>query len=49
MLLGYSTRSGSNFGGLFAAMVITSFIPIVLYLFFSKQVENAISAGSVLK
>lgn len=49
MLLGYSTRSGSNFGGLFAAMVITSFIPILLYLFFSKQVEGAISAGSILK
>lgn len=49
MLLGYSTRSGSNFGGLFAAMVITSFIPILLYLFFSRQVENAISAGSILK
>ncbi|MBU9727858.1 carbohydrate ABC transporter permease [Diplocloster modestus] len=49
MLLGYSTRSGSNFGGLFAAMVITSFIPIMIYLFFSKQVEKAISASSILK
>lgn len=49
MLLGYSTRSGSNFGGLFAAMVITSFIPIMIYLFFSNQVEKAVKAGSVLK
>lgn len=49
MLLGYSTRSGSNFGGLFAAMVITSFIPIMIYLFFSNQVEKAVKAGSILK
>ena len=49
MLLGYSTRSGNNFGGLFAAMVITSLIPILIYQFFSKQVEKAISASAAMK
>jgi raffinose/stachyose/melibiose transport system permease protein len=49
MLLSYSTRSGSEFGGLFAAMVITSIVPIVLYGLFSRQVEQAISVSAILK
>jgi raffinose/stachyose/melibiose transport system permease protein len=49
MLLSYSTRSGSEFGGLFAAMVITSIVPIALYGLFSRQVERAISVSAILK
>ncbi|MDC7244944.1 MAG: carbohydrate ABC transporter permease [Sphaerochaetaceae bacterium] len=48
-LLAYSGRYGTDFGGMFAAMVIASFIPLVFFLLFNKQVEKAAIASSMLK
>ena len=44
-----SLRYGKDYGALFATMVITSIIPIVMYIAFSSQVENALTAGAILK
>jgi raffinose/stachyose/melibiose transport system permease protein len=48
-LMAYAGRYGTDFGGLFAAMVITSIIPVAVYVLFSQQVEKALTAGAVLK
>jgi raffinose/stachyose/melibiose transport system permease protein len=48
-LMAYAGRYGTDFGGLFAAMVITSVIPVAVYVLFSEQVEKALTAGAVLK
>lgn len=48
-LMAYAGRYGTDFGGLFAAMVITSVIPVAVYVLFSQQVEKALTAGAVLK
>jgi len=48
-LMAYAGRYGTDYGGLFAAMVITSVIPVAVYVLFSEQVEKALTAGAVLK
>lgn len=48
-LLGYTLSTKTDYGGLFSAMAITSIVPILIYVFFSEQVEKAISAGESLK
>lgn len=49
-LMNYSSgKFGTDYGGMFAAMVITSMLPILVYVFFSNQVEKALSAGAILK
>ncbi|MBV5328850.1 MAG: carbohydrate ABC transporter permease [Chlorobium sp.] len=48
-LMSYVGRYGTDFAGLFAAMVITSILPIAVYIIFSEQVENALTAGAILK
>lgn len=49
-LINYSSgKYGTDYGGMFAAMVITSILPILLFVLFSKEVERTISAGAILK
>ncbi len=49
-LMNYSSgKYGTDYGGMFAAMVITSILPILLFVFFSNQVEKTFSAGAILK
>lgn len=49
-LMNYSSgKYGTDYGGMFAAMIITSILPILLFIFFSNQVEKTFSAGSILK
>lgn len=49
-LMNYSSgKYGTDYGGLYAAMVITSFIPVLLFISFSKEVEKSLSAGALLK
>lgn len=50
MLMSFSEiHKGTDYGGLFASMVLASIVPIAMYLSFSQQVENALTAGSILK
>ncbi len=50
MLMSFSElRKGTDYGGMFASMVLASVVPIVMYLCFSRQVEDALTAGSILK
>ena len=49
-LMNYSSgKYGTDYGGMFAAMVITSILPVLLFVFFSNQVEKTFSAGAILK
>jgi len=49
-LMNYSSgKYGTDYGGLYAAMVITSFLPVILFISFSKEVEKSLSAGALLK
>lgn len=49
-LMNYSSgKYGTDYGGMFAAMVITSFLPIIIFIFFSDEVEKSLSAGALLK
>jgi raffinose/stachyose/melibiose transport system permease protein len=49
-LMNYSSgKYGTDYGGMFAAMVITSILPILLFVFFSNEVEKTLSAGAILK
>lgn len=49
-LMNYSSgKYGTDYGGMFAAMVITSILPILLFVFFSNEVERTLSAGAILK
>jgi raffinose/stachyose/melibiose transport system permease protein len=49
-LMNYSSgKYGTDYGGMFAAMVITSLLPIALFVFFSDEVEKSLSAGALLK
>lgn len=49
-LMNYSSgKYGTDYGGMFAAMIITSILPVLLFVFFSNQVEKTFSAGSILK
>lgn len=50
MLMSFSElRKGTDYGGMFASMVLASLVPIAMYLCFSRQVEDALTAGSILK
>ena len=44
-----SVHFGKDYGPMFAAMVFASILPIAMYIFFSSKVENALTAGSILK
>ena len=44
-----SGKYGTDYGGMYAAMVITSILPVMLFIFFSNQVEKTFSAGAILK
>ena len=49
-LMNYASgKFGTDYGGMFAAMIITSALPVLLFLFFSKEVETSLSAGALLK
>ena len=49
-LMNYSSgKYGTDYGGMYAAMVITSILPVILFVFFSNQVEKTFSAGAILK
>ncbi|WP_373217715.1 carbohydrate ABC transporter permease [Ruminococcus sp. 5_1_39BFAA] len=49
-LMNYSSgKYGTDYGGMFAAMVITSVVPVMLLIFFSNEVEKTFSAGAILK
>lgn len=49
-LMNYSSgKYGTDYGGLYAAMVITSIIPVILFITCSNQVEKSLSAGALLK
>ena len=49
-LMNYSSgKYGTDYGGMYAAMVITSVLPVLLFVFFSNQVEKTFSAGAILK
>ncbi len=44
-----SGKYGTDYGGMYASMVITSIVPVLLFVFFSNQVEKTFSAGAILK
>lgn len=49
-LMNYSSgKYGTDYGGMFAAMIITSILPVLLFVFFSNEVERTLSAGAILK
>lgn len=49
-LMNYASgKYGTDYGGMFAAMIITSILPVLLFVFFSNQVEKTFSAGAILK
>ncbi|HHV11728.1 MAG TPA: carbohydrate ABC transporter permease [Clostridiales bacterium] len=46
-LLNFNGERGSDYGPLMAAIVITVFLPLVLYLLFQEKVEGGLTAGAV--
>lgn len=46
-LLNFNGERGSAYGPLMAAIVITVFIPMVIYLLFQEKVESGLAAGAV--
>jgi raffinose/stachyose/melibiose transport system permease protein len=46
-LLNFNGERGSEYGPLMAAIAITVFIPLVMYLLFQEKVEGGLAAGSV--
>lgn len=46
-LLNFNGERGSDYGPLMAAIVITVFVPLVLYLLFQEKVEGGLAAGAV--
>ena len=48
-LMSFVGRYGTDWTSIFAAMVIASIIPVVIFLIFSSQVEKALTAGAILK
>lgn len=49
-LMNYSSgKYGTDYGGMYASMVITSILPVMLFIFFSNQVEKSFTAGAILK
>ncbi|MEG1012230.1 MAG: carbohydrate ABC transporter permease [Ruthenibacterium sp.] len=49
-LMNYASgKYGTDYGGMFAAMILTSILPVLLFVFFSNEVEKTFSAGAILK
>jgi len=48
-LLSFVGQYGTDWGAMFAAMAVTSLLPIVVFLLFNTQIEKALTAGSILK
>ena len=49
-LMNYASgKFGTDYGGMFAAMIITSALPVLLFLSFSNEFEKSMSAGALLK
>lgn len=46
-LLNFNGERGSSYGPLMAAIVITVFVPLVVYLLFQEKVESGLAAGAV--
>lgn len=46
-LLNFNGERGSDYGPLMAAIVITVFVPMVIYLLFQEKVEGGLAAGAV--
>lgn len=46
-LLNFNGERGSEYGPLMAAIAITVFIPLVIYLLFQEKVEGGLAAGAV--
>lgn len=46
-LLNFNGERGSQYGPLMAAIVITVFVPMIIYLLFQEKVENGLAAGAV--
>lgn len=46
-LLNFHGERGSEYGPLMAAIVITSIIPVILYILFQEKVDSGIAAGAV--
>ena len=46
-LLNFNGERGSSYGPLMAAIVITVFVPMVIYLLFQEKVESGLAAGAV--
>lgn len=46
-LLNFNGERGSQYGPLMAAIAITVFIPLVIYLLFQEKVESGLAAGAV--
>ncbi len=46
-LLNFNGERGSEYGPLMAAIAITVFIPLVIYLLFQEKVESGLAAGAV--
>ncbi len=46
-LLNFNGERGSQYGPLMAAIAITVFIPLVIYLLFQEKIEGGLAAGSV--
>lgn len=46
-LLNFNGERGSEYGPLMAAIVITVFVPLVIYLLFQEKVEGGLAAGAV--
>ena len=46
-LLNFNGERGSQYGPLMAAIAITVFIPLVIYLLFQEKVESGLAAGAI--
>lgn len=46
-LLNFNGERGSDYGPLMAAIAITVFIPILIYILFQEKVESGLAAGAV--
>jgi len=46
-LLNFSGERGSDYGPLMAAIAITVFVPLVMYLLFQEKVEGGLAAGAI--
>lgn len=46
-LLNFNGERGSSYGPLMAAIVITVFVPMVIYLLFQEKVESGLAAGAI--